>query len=916
MVAVCAATTMAQGARTVAVNVLGPDGVATPDASIAILTMDGQMTPAAANGIVFAVKNVGQKVTIDATHSVYGSASLEAVLPAVGDPIFIEVQFTGRNQAFAVVFDVVPDLSAQQAVAEGVGCAGCEPIGEGTFVGNNSDFEGDITSCTFSDTMTAWYCYTAGCDGTATASTCGSGFDTALSAWDACGGSQLACNDDACGLQSTIAWSVSAGVTYFIRVSGFNNASGIFTLEVSCEGGGGGGCGNCNEPHDGVGCSDPACEALVCAADSFCCDVGWDAICADLAEMLCDCGGPPPPPGCEIECPAGALEEGEPCGDDTNGGCNSVPTVFTDAQCGDTFCGTTWADGGTRDTDWYLITISGGTLSASVTSAGPTTLFIVDGIGTCAPVVVGAIGCGDACSPIADASADLPAGEYVVFVAPGDCAGGGIFDGYPCGTSNDYVVTITCDAAVVGACCLPDGSCVDGIGQAECEDEPSSADCGNCNVPHDGLGCSDAACEAIVCGLDSFCCDVGWDQICADSAELNCDCGSGPGGLGGEFFEGLTCDDDPCGPPPPPTGGCCQCDGGDQFCTVEAEDDCAALGGAYLGDDAACEAGGGVQTFTSNPNVAIPDSPGSVSDTIVVDSSATILDLEVSVNVTHTWVGDLCVTLSKDGGPPVTIIQRMDDPSLGCDGGCCACSLNNFNVTLDDEAASAIGAQCQTNLTGTFIPQNSLAGFIGGDTAGAWTLTVDDNAGGDTGTLNSWSLHFTSPAAGESPCEDAFPDQCVTNLPPDCSGATASVDQLWPPNHTFRNVSINGVTDPDGDPVTITITGIFQDESVNGLGDGNTCPDGQGVGTSTAQVRAERSGLLDGRVYTIFFLAEDGLGGECEGSVTVCVPHSQGQGSDCVDQGPNVDSTDCGGAAISTRWDPPMGGFGIPNNSE
>ncbi len=137
------------------------------------------------------------------------------------------------------------------------------------------------------------------------------------------------------------------------------------------------------------------------------------------------------------------------------------------------------------------------------------------------------------------------------------------------------------------------------------------------------------------------------------------------------------------------------------------------------------------------------------------------------------------------------------------------------------------------------------------------------------------------------------PDEC--NLPPDCSGAFASVDELWPPNHTFRSVSVEGVTDPDGDPISITITGIFQDEVLNGVGDGNTCPDATGVGSSTAEVRAERSGLLDGRVYHIFFLAQDGQGGACEGSVTVCVPHDQQPGHECVDQGPLFDSTDCGG---------------------
>jgi hypothetical protein len=139
--------------------------------------------------------------------------------------------------------------------------------------------------------------------------------------------------------------------------------------------------------------------------------------------------------------------------------------------------------------------------------------------------------------------------------------------------------------------------------------------------------------------------------------------------------------------------------------------------------------------------------------------------------------------------------------------------------------------------------------------------------------------------------------KCVTNHPPICKDASASVDELWPPNHQYENVSITGVTDPDRDPVSIIITGIHQDEPVNGLGDGDTCPDGQGIGTSTARVRAERSGTPsvpgDGRVYHISFKASDGRGGVCTGDVTVCVPHDQRPSHTCVDEGSLYNSTIC-----------------------
>jgi hypothetical protein len=135
----------------------------------------------------------------------------------------------------------------------------------------------------------------------------------------------------------------------------------------------------------------------------------------------------------------------------------------------------------------------------------------------------------------------------------------------------------------------------------------------------------------------------------------------------------------------------------------------------------------------------------------------------------------------------------------------------------------------------------------------------------------------------------------VQNRPPDCSAAVATPDRLWPPNHKYAKVGIGGVTDPDDDPVTITIDGITQDEPLDSYGDGHTCPDGAGVGTGIALVRAERAmsrrNSRDGRVYHIAFTAEDGRGGACSGTVSVCVPPHRRAGATCVDEGPLFDAT-------------------------
>ena len=131
----------------------------------------------------------------------------------------------------------------------------------------------------------------------------------------------------------------------------------------------------------------------------------------------------------------------------------------------------------------------------------------------------------------------------------------------------------------------------------------------------------------------------------------------------------------------------------------------------------------------------------------------------------------------------------------------------------------------------------------------------------------------------------------TTGSTPDCSGAAASAGVIWPPNHTMVSETIVGVTDPFNLPLVIVVTGIMQDESVAAIGSGNTSPDGTGIGTSTAQIRAERAGPGTGRIYFISFSATNTVGAECTGSVSVFVPHDQGQGFTPIDTGERFDST-------------------------
>lgn len=153
------------------------------------------------------------------------------------------------------------------------------------------------------------------------------------------------------------------------------------------------------------------------------------------------------------------------------------------------------------------------------------------------------------------------------------------------------------------------------------------------------------------------------------------------------------------------------------------------------------------------------------------------------------------------------------------------------------------------------------------------------------------SLAMAVTCLGLAPKSSAIVVSSSGTYAPDCSGAAASQGVIWPPNHSMVAESIVGVTDPYGLSTTIIITGIQQDEPVEALGSGNTEPDGSGVGTSVAYVRAERSGLGTGRIYFISFTATDSSGAQCTGMVEAYVPHDQGQGFTPTDTGQRYDST-------------------------
>lgn len=180
------------------------------------------------------------------------------------------------------------------------------------------------------------------------------------------------------------------------------------------------------------------------------------------------------------------------------------------------------------------------------------------------------------------------------------------------------------------------------------------------------------------------------------------------------------------------------------------------------------------------------------------------------------------------------------------------------------------------------------AGTLAPGASQSFSITV--LAGSGASILNTATVAGDQPDPNEA--NDSASALTSINHNPVCSGATSGLGNLWPPNHKLVAGQIAGVTDADGDPIALTITGITQDEPVKGVGDGNTSPDAIVGAAGAFQVRAERSGLGDGRVYRVAFHASDGQGGSCTGVASVGVPHDQGGQPTPVDSAPpSYDST-------------------------
>jgi len=206
---------------------------------------------------------------------------------------------------------------------------------------------------------------------------------------------------------------------------------------------------------------------------------------------------------------------------------------------------------------------------------------------------------------------------------------------------------------------------------------------------------------------------------------------------------------------------------------------------------------GGVSVFASTDVPHPFDVPGDAStgtiesDLTVANAFGEITDVNVTLDIDHTWDEDVEVILIAPNGTQVQLFSFV--------GG----SGDDFdNTTLDDEASTPI-ASGSAPFSGSYIPASALAAFDGLSPNGTWTLRVIDNwIGLDSGTLNAWSLQIsTSSETSQTTASDG--SYSFLNLPAGSYDVgivpQSGYDQTTPAGATQTAQVVSGVVTSDVD---------------------------------------------------------------------------------------------------------------------
>jgi cysteine-rich repeat protein len=363
----------------------------------------------------------------------------------------------------------------------------------------------------------------------------------------------------------------------------------------------------------------------------------------------------------------------------------------------DSLCASNGA--GSSDAVFYLaLPVDSGVDISTAGSAFDTVLYLMQS-GTSGVLPAGPVRlCNDDCWTVGGAShiqTSLAAGLYYVFL---DGAGG------VCG---DYTLRVTVSPSAT----CPNLQCEPPF--ETCVTCPADCPCASCG---DGTWRLD---QGEQCDDGNPVANDGCSPRCVVEAGYKCQgspsqcrlrCGDGVIDAGEE------CDD----------GNVVGADGCSAQCKIEANFIC-------LGAPSSCLPG---YRYVHCPHLAVPDGAvAGISDTITVAGGVTIGDVTVDVDIRHTYVGDLTVSLAAPGGTTVTLHNRSGSSTDNIVG--------NYDQNLPVDGPGSMNS------------------FNGLSSTGIWTMQVTDLVTTDSGTLECWALNITKAAVcGNTFCEPT--ESCVT----------------------------------------------------------------------------------------------------------------------------------------------------------
>lgn len=202
------------------------------------------------------------------------------------------------------------------------------------------------------------------------------------------------------------------------------------------------------------------------------------------------------------------------------------------------------------------------------------------------------------------------------------------------------------------------------------------------------------------------------------------------------------------------------------------------------------QAGFATDTFESaDVPKAVPDVTTTLATNVISVSGARIVDdVNVSVRLDHTTVGDLQIALVHPDGTEVMLANHAgeNNPNLGTG----TCGAGEVRTVYDDEASTDV-ASGSAPFIGAFRPTDSLASLRGKPVNGTWKLRLSDQYSNDFGTLFCWALQVASHEQTIA-CSAFNPPPVATNL-------TLAAQMNSPSSGTLT------AGDIDGDPLTFQI---------------------------------------------------------------------------------------------------------------